>query len=165
MSLYSETLDWQFEANNPYMPVYYQGDLVGFFRQEYVSEIVKFLNEEAVLTRALKVACTDLIKHTGGDVSQVKYVMKKYIKMSERPKYGTKAIALLLHERQKELDLNSQEFTKFCDTFKVSPTELNSIYAGEAIDDALLAPLSRILGVSRERLLSVRDGSEEESVA
>jgi hypothetical protein len=164
MSLYSEALDWQFEANNPYVPVYYKGDLVGFFKQEYVSEIVKFLNEEAVLSRALKLACSDLLKHTGGDTSQVKRVMKKYIKMSERPKYGTRAIALLLHERQKELDLNSQEFTKFCDTFKLSPTELNNIYAGAAIDDTLLAPLSRILGIAKELLLQVRDGSEEESV-
>lgn len=145
------------------MPVYHKGDLVGFFKQEYASEIIKFLNEEEVLTKALKIACTDLIKKTGGDTSQVKHVMKKYIKISERPKYGTRAIAVLLGERQKELDLNSQEFTKFCDTFKLSPTELNNIYAGEPVDDIILAPLSRILGISKERLMEVRDGSEKET--
>ncbi|MBW4643379.1 MAG: hypothetical protein KME23_10385 [Goleter apudmare HA4340-LM2] len=165
MSSYNETLDWQFESSNLYMPIYYKGDLVGFLNQEYASEIIKFLNEEEVLTKALKKACTDLLQKTGGDTSQVKHMMKKYIKISERPKYGTRAIAVLLNQRQKELDLNSQEFTKFCDTFKVSPTELNNIYTGEVVDDILLAPLSRILGISKERLLAVRDGSEEESAA
>jgi hypothetical protein len=163
MSLYSETLDWQCQSNNPYTPVYHKGNLVGFFKQEYASEIIKFLNEEEILTKALKIACTDLIKKTGGDTNQVKHVMQKYIKISERPKYGTRAIAVLLGERQKELDLNNQEFTKFCDTFKLSPTELNNIYAGEAIDDIVLAPLSRILGISKERLLEVRNGSEKET--
>ncbi len=163
MSLHNEILDWQCESNNPYIPVYHQGDLVGFFKPGYADEIIQFLNEEKVLTKALKIACTDLIKRSGGDTSQVKYMMKKYIKISERPKYGTRAIALLLSDRQKELDLNSQEFTKFCDTFKLSPTELNNIYAGEAVDDILLAPLSRILGTSKEYLLEVRDGSEGET--
>ncbi|WP_017651225.1 hypothetical protein [Fortiea contorta] len=163
MSLCSENLDWQFKSNELYTPVYHKGDLVGFFKQEYASEIIKFLNEEEVLSKALKIACTDLIRKTGGDISQIKQVMKKYIKISERPKYGTRAIALLLGERQKELDLNNQEFTKFCDTFKLSPTELNNIYAGEAVEDILLAPLSRILGMSKERLLEVRDGVEGET--
>ncbi|AFY33881.1 hypothetical protein [Calothrix sp. PCC 7507] len=163
MSLHNEILDWECSSKTPYIPIYHKGDLVGFFKQEYASEVIKFLNEEAVLTKALKIACTDLIRKTGGDTSQVKQMMKKYIKISERPKYGTRAIALLLGERQKELDLNSQEFTKFCDTFKISPTELNNIYAGEVVDDILLAPLSRILGISKEHLLQVRDGSEEET--
>ncbi|MFN6530889.1 hypothetical protein [Nostoc sp. ChiSLP03a] len=82
------------------------------------------------------------------------------MKTSERPKYGTRAIAVLLQDRQKELDLSNQEFAKFCDTFKLSPTELNNIYAGEAFDDNLLAPLSRILGITKEQLLKVRDGCE-----
>jgi hypothetical protein len=161
MSIYSEPSDWQAESSDHFVPVYYQGNLTGFFKQEYADEIIRFLNEQEVLNKALRLACTDLIKKTGGDASQVKNLMKKYIKISERPKYGTRAIALLLKERQKELDLNIQEFTKFCDTFKVSPPELDSIYTGEAIDDNLLAPLSRILGMSKEQLLEVRDGVEE----
>ncbi|AUB40608.1 hypothetical protein COO91_06625 [Nostoc flagelliforme CCNUN1] len=108
-------------------------------------------------------ACTDLIKKIGGDTRKVNYLMEKYVKTSERPKHGTRAIAVLLQDRQKELDLSNQEFAKFCDTFKLSPTELNNIYAGEAFDDSLLAPLSRILGMAKEQLLKVRDGSEESS--
>ncbi|OUL28182.1 hypothetical protein [Nostoc sp. 106C] len=161
MSIYNEHSDWQAESSDSFVPVYYQGSLTGFFKQDYVDEIIRFLNEQEVLNKALRLACTDLIKKTGGDANQVKNLMKKYIKISERPKYGTRAIALLLNERQKELDLNIQEFTKFCDTFKVSPPELDNIYAGEAIDDSLLAPLSRILGLSKEQLLEVRDGVEE----
>jgi hypothetical protein len=161
MSPYNEPTDWQIESSDPFVPVYYQGYLTGFLKHDYADEIIKFLNEQEVLNKALRLACTDLAKKTGGDANQVKNLMKKYIKISERPKYGTRAIALLLKERQKELDLSSQEFTKFCDTFKVSPSELDDIYAGEPIDDNLLAPLSRILGMTREQLLQVRDGFEE----
>jgi hypothetical protein len=116
----------------------------------------------------LKKACTDLLKKTGRDISKVNHLIQKYIEFSERPKYGTRAMptavnyALLLQERQKELDLNNQEFTKFCDTFKISPTELNNIYAGEPIDDILLTPISRVLGISKERVQEVRDGTEAE---
>ncbi|MEH2045525.1 hypothetical protein [Nostoc sp.] len=163
MSLRNEPLDWHFESNEPYIPVYHKGDLVGFFKPEYASEIIKFLNEEEVLKKALKRACTDLIKKMGGDTRKVNYLMEKYVKTSERPKHGTRAIAVLLDDRQKELDLSNQEFAKFCDTFKLSPTELNNIYAGETFDDSLLAPLSRILGLAKERLLEVRDGSEKSS--
>ena len=163
MSLRNEPLDWQLETNNPYIPVYHQGNLVGFFKPEYASEIIKFLNEEEVLKKALKMACTDLIKKLGGDPRKVYYLMDKYIKTSERPKHGIRAIAVLLQDRQKELDLSNQEFTKFCDTFKLSPTELNNIYAGQAFDDSLLAPLSRILGMGKERLVEVRDASEQQS--
>jgi len=163
MSLRNEPLDWHFESNEPYIPVYHKGDLVGFFKPEYASEIIKFLNEEEVLKKALKMACTDLIKKMGGDTRKVYYLMERYVKTSERPKHGTRAIAVLLRDRQKELDLSNQEFAKFCDTFKLSPTELNNIYTEEAFDNSLLAPLSRILGMTKERLLEVRDGSEESS--
>ncbi|RCJ28584.1 hypothetical protein A6770_22825 [Nostoc minutum NIES-26] len=144
MSLRNKPLSWQLEPNAPYIPIYHKGNLVGFFKQEYASEIIKFLNEDEVLKKALKKACTDLLQKTGSDTKHVNFLIQKYIKISERPKYGTRAIALLLNERQKELELSNQEFTKFCDTFKLSPTELNHIYTGEAVDDSLLMPLSRI---------------------
>ncbi|MCC5638935.1 hypothetical protein LC593_24515 [Nostoc sp. CHAB 5844] len=160
--LRNEPSDWQFDPDAAYIPIYHKGNLVGFFKQEYANEITKFLNEEEVLKKALKKACTDLLKKTGSDTSKVNHLIQKYIKISERPKFGTRAIALLLQERQKELDLNNQEFTKFCDTFKISPTELNNIYAGEIIDDSLLAPISRVLGISKERVQEVRDGAETE---
>ena len=160
--LRNEPSDWQCDPDTAYIPIYHKGNLVGFFKQEYANEITKFLNEEEVLKKALRKACTDLLKKTGGDTSKVNHLIQKYIKISERPKFGTRAIALLLQERQKELDLNNQEFTKFCDTFKISPTELNNIYAGESIDNSLLAPIARVLGISKERVQEVRDGAEAE---
>ncbi|WP_066376395.1 MULTISPECIES: hypothetical protein [unclassified Anabaena] len=164
MRLRDEQLDWELDSQDAYVPVYHQGDLVGFFKQDYAEELIKFLNEDEVLKKALKIACVDLLKAAGKDISKVDILMEKYIKISERPKYGTRAIALLLRERQEELDLGNQEFAKFCDTFKLSPTELNNIYAGEEVDDSLLAPLARILGITKERLLTVRDGSEDTNV-
>ncbi|WP_269144839.1 hypothetical protein [Nostoc sp. WHI] len=40
---------------------------------------------------------------------------------------------------------------------------VQSIYGGETFDDSLLAFLSRILGIAKERSLKARDGSEESS--
>jgi hypothetical protein len=161
MSLRNEPLDWQVNSDEAYVPISHKGDLVGFIKQEYANEIITYLNEDEVLKKALKIACIDLLQKTGGDPSKVNYLIKKYIKLSERPKYGSRAIALLLKERRKELDLSDTEFTKFCDTFKVSPLELNNIYTGEPVDDSLLLPLTRILGITKERLLEVRDGTED----
>ncbi|KYC42531.1 hypothetical protein WA1_21465 [Scytonema hofmannii PCC 7110] len=165
MSLRKEPLDWQLNASEIYLPFHYKGSLVGFLKQEFADEVLKVLNEDEVLKKALKIACAELIKQSGGELSQVKDLMKKYIKISERPKHGTRAIAILLGERQQELDLNNQEFAKFCDTFKLSPVELNNIYAGEPLDDSLLAPLSRILGISKTELCEIRDGCEREIVS
>jgi hypothetical protein len=162
MSLRNEPQDWQFESHEPFVPVYYQGKVVGVIKQEYAANLTKFLNEDELLTKALKRACLDLVKQSGGDTSQVKDLMKKYIKMSEKPKFGTRAIAFLLRERQEELDLGDPEFTKFCDTFKLSPDELNNIYAGESVEDSYLVPLSRILGITKEKLIEVRDGTAKE---
>ncbi|AKG23098.1 hypothetical protein [Calothrix sp. 336/3] len=161
MSLRNEPLDWHLGESEKYLPIYYQNEIAGFFKQEYADEIIRFLNEEARLTKALQKACQDLLKSSGADAPQVKDLMKKYIKMSEPAKHGTRAIAQLLKERQVELDLGKQEFSKFCDSFKVSPLELDSIYAGEPLDDNLLLPLSRILGVPKERLQEIRDKKRE----
>jgi hypothetical protein len=162
MSLRNEPQDWQFESDESFVPVYYQGKVVGVMKQEYAANLTKLLNEDELLKKALKRACVDLIKQSGGDTSQVKDLMKKYIKMSERPKFGTRAIAFLLRERQEELDLGDREFTKFCDTYKLSPAELNNVYAGEPVEDGLLVPLSRILGITKEKLIEVRDGTAKE---
>jgi hypothetical protein len=164
MSLRKESLDWQLQEKTYYSEFYYKGSLVGFLKQEIASEIINFLNEEDILKKALKIACLDLIKQSGGEMNEVNDLMKKYIKMCERPKYGTRAIAALLRDRQQELDLSNQEFAKFCDTFKLSPVELNNIYAGEPIDDTLLAPLSRILGISKPELGEIRDGAGKEVI-
>lgn len=163
MSLRNEPLDWQVNTQDNYVPIYHKGNLVGFFKQEYANEVIQFLNEDEVLKKALKRACLDVLKATGKDPNKVNHLIKQYIKISERPKYGTRAIAILLRERQAELDLSDSEFTKFCDTFKLSPEELSQIYAGEAVEDSLLAPLTRILNIAKERLLSVRDGNEDDS--
>jgi hypothetical protein len=162
MSLRNEPPDWQLPSNENYLPIYYKGELAGFFKQEYADKILKFLNEDALVKKALTKACIDLAKQTGGDANTVKELIKRYIKMSQRPKYGTLAIANFLRERQQEIDISDKEFIKFCDSYMVSPEQLNDIYAGKPIDDSLIAPLARILNVSQARLFEVRDGREAE---
>ncbi len=48
MSLRHEALAWQLEANATYLPVYYKGELAGFFKQEFSDEILNFLNESPI---------------------------------------------------------------------------------------------------------------------
>ena len=162
MSLRNEPSDWQLPSNENYLPLYYKGELAGFFKQEYAEKILKFLNEDALLKKALTKACIDLAQQIDGDANTVRELIKKYIKLSQRPKYGTLAIANFLRERQQEIDVGDQEFIKFCDSYMVSPEQLNDIYAGKPIDDSLIAPLARILNLSQARLLEVRDGREKE---
>jgi hypothetical protein len=164
MSLRNEPDSWQLSSTEHYLPISHQGTTAGFLKEEYAAEITKLLNDETMLKKALKLACIDLVKQSGGDPSQVKVMIKKYLKMVEIPKYGTKAIAILLKERQQELDLGEREFVKFCDSFKLPPSELSKIYAGGNIDDSFISPLSRILGVSKSRLFEIRDGSEERDI-
>jgi hypothetical protein len=84
--------------------------------------------------------------------------MQQYLAKTERPRSGTGAIAILLEERQEELDLTDEEFAKFCDTFRLSREELRNIYAGEDIENTQLAPLSRILGMTIDEIIEVWRG-------
>ncbi|MFH7025125.1 MAG: hypothetical protein ACHBN1_06925 [Heteroscytonema crispum UTEX LB 1556] len=67
--------------------VQYKGKVVEVIKQEYATNLIKFLNEDELLTKALKRACIDLVKQSGGDTSQVKDLMKKYITSTLRRKF------------------------------------------------------------------------------
>lgn len=160
----NKPLPWQFNPNEPYVPIYFEDQVVvGFCRPEYAPRLVELLNEEEKLRKAMHLACLDLLKHSGGDPSQVQALIKKYIKKTERPKHGTGAIAFLLRDRQEELDISDKEFVRFCDSYKLSPEALKEIYAGKKIDNGQLLVLSRILGKSIEELIEVRDGVKEKN--
>ena len=159
MPLNNKSLTWQFDPYDPYFPILYEGVEVGFCTLEFSARIVEVLNEEGKLRKALELACLDLIRQSGGDPNQVEELMKKYLVRTERPKYGTGAIAFLLRDRQEELDVSDKEFALFCDSYKLSREELNGIYEGNQITNSQLVVLSRILGKSIEELTKVRDGS------
>jgi hypothetical protein len=42
MSLRNEPLDWQVESNEPFIPVYHKGDLVGFLNQNMLAKLLSF---------------------------------------------------------------------------------------------------------------------------
>ena len=158
MTLINKPLTWEYYPDDTYVPITHEETVVGFCRPEFAVRIVEAMNEEERLRKALRIACLDLLRTTGGDITKVDELLGKYIARAERPKYGTRAIAFLLRERQKELDISDQEIAKFCDTYRLSVRELKNIYAGEEIYDSMLGPLSRILGLSVEELIAVRDG-------
>ncbi len=154
----SQPLPWQFNQTKSLVPVTYNGGVVGFCYAEYAEKIVGILNEEDKLRKALRVACLDVIKRTGGDPKQIEQVMKKYLAMGQRPKYGSFAIAYLLRDRQEELDVSDKEFARFCDSYRLSLPDLRNIYQGKPIDDILIDPIARILGKPASEVLEVRDG-------
>jgi hypothetical protein len=116
------------------------------------------LNEEEKVRKALQLACYDLVSRQGGSSDGVNDLVQQYLAKAGRPKQGAAAIALLLKERQDELDVSDEEFAKFCGTFRLSREELEGIYAGAEIESKQLTPLSRILGLSVDDLITVWQG-------
>lgn len=152
---------WQFHPKEPYLPVTYEGKVVGLCKPEYAMRMLEVLNDEEKVRKALLLACLDLMRQSNGDPNEAEQLVKKYLAKAERPKYGTRAIAAMLHDRQEQLDISDDEFAKFCDSYKLSRKELQGIYAGLKIGDIQLGPLSRILGRSAEDLMAVRDGGSK----
>lgn len=155
----NQPLPWAMNPNGAYVPVSYEGRMVGLCRPDFAKRIIDTLNDDERLRKALEMACSDLLEKTGGS-SSVDELMQHYLVKAERPKSGVGAIALLLQERQEELDLTDEEFAKFCDTFRLSRHELHEIYAGVDLDSSQLPPLSRILGLTTDELLHVWRGSD-----
>lgn len=156
-TLREESLTWQFDANDTYVPITRNGKTVGFFKPNHAHRIVEMLNETDKLQKAMKLACAELLRQTGQDPVNVDAAVKHFIAQVERPKAGTGAIAALLRDRQDELDVNEDEFVRFCETYRLSKDKLNDIFAGEGVPDRLLGPLARILGITVERLIEIRD--------
>ena len=144
-----------------YIPILHQGELIGYCKPDYAEEIVEILNEEQRLEKALRLACLDLIRKAGGKRSKVDDLMKKYMERAKRPKYGPRAIAILLRERQEQLRVSAPEFIKFCDIHKISPEDLKDISAGKAIDPSLIAPIARIVGKTSTEIKAILEGPLE----
>lgn len=45
----------------------------------------------------------------------------------------------------------------FCQSFKLSGVDLGNLYAGDGIDDSLIPSLAKILGISQQELIKLRD--------
>lgn len=150
---------WTSNINEQYLPIAHLGEVVGFCKSNYAARLLETLNDDETLRKALQLACYDLVARSGGSSSQVNDLVQQYLIKAARPKQGVGAIALLLHERQEELDLTDDEFAKFCDTFRLSRQELAAIYGGQEVDSKHLTPLSRILGITVDELLAVWQGA------
>ena len=159
MSLRNESLPWQFDSKDLYVPITYEGTVVGYGKPKFAARVVEALNEEDRFSKALQIACLDLLRQSGGDPNRLPEMMRRYLARAERPKSGTAAIAALLRDRQEEIDIGDDEFCRFCDSYRLSREELREIHAGKEIGDHQLLPLSRILGRSVEELADIRDGA------
>jgi hypothetical protein len=151
----NRSLPWNFNPGESYVPVSYEGTVIGFCQSAHAREIVETLNNEKILRKALHLACYDLMARSGGSSSGIEDLMQHYVDRVKRPVTGTAAIALLLQGRQADLDLTDEEFARFCDTFRLSRGELRSIYAGEEIESNQLNPLARILGMTVDEVIAV----------
>jgi len=155
----------EFNPDRNYIAITYDDIEVGFCTPEFASRIVETLNESEqlredneVLSKALQIACLDLLKRTGGSPTRANKLMQRYLEQSKRPEHGSRAIAYLLRDRQRELNVSEKEFAFFCNSYRLSPQELKAIYKGKDISDEQIKVLSRILGKSVQELLEVRDG-------
>jgi hypothetical protein len=165
MTQTNQPLRLQVDHYRSYIALYSDETEVGFCTPEFAAKIVETFNEyerlheeNETLNKALQLACMDLIRRSGGNGSQVNKLLKKYLEKAKRPEHGTRAIAFLLRERQKALDLSTREFVRFCYSYKLTPQELKDIYSGKDVSDQQLRVLARILGKSVEDLTEVRDG-------
>lgn len=155
----------EFDPDRAYIAITYDEMEVGFCTPEFASRIVETLNESEqlredheTLTKALQIACIDILKRSGGDPSQANRLMQRYLEKAKRPEHGTRAIAYMLRDRQRELNVSDKQFARFCDSYRLSPQELRDIYRGKEISDEQLKLLSRILGRTVQELMEVRDG-------
>ncbi len=151
-------LAWTSDPQASFVPIFYDGAIVGFGKADMAGKMTELLNAQEKMYKALRLSCLDYIRKSGGDTSRVEELMRKYIARAERPKYGSRAVAAILRDRQIELNVSDREFVRFCETYKLSLQELKEIYAGEEIIDSQLGPISRILGMSMEELIQIRDG-------
>lgn len=162
MELRDHVQSWNLNTKDPYLPISYEGQIIGFCKPNYAVRIIKLLNEEENSRKALYKACNDLVALQGGNSDEVKQYVKKYLSMAKRPTHGLGAIMALLKDRQRELDLSDQEFVKFCDSYKLSAQELKNICDDKEIKDQSLHAIARILGISFDDLLVIRYGFKHE---
>ena len=161
MTQVKEPPPWEFHPDRPYVPIFHEGELVAYCQPVYAQKIVEVLNEQETLRKAIRIACADLIRKTGGDRSQVENLVKKYIARAERPKFGPRAIAAMLIDRQKDLQVSPKEFLKFCDSYKISAQQLKEIAEGKEIGSSSIEPLARILGITAAEVMEVLNGNPE----
>lgn len=159
MALPNDPPSWQFNSDKHYCPIMHQGKVVGFGRPKFAARIVDLLNEEEKLRQAMKLVCRDLLTRMGRSPDEANELMTEYLARATRPKSGVAAIAVLLLDRQAELDISTDEFAKFCDSYKLSRGELSDIYTGKELNNSQLGPLSRILGRTIDDLLEIWQGS------
>lgn len=153
-------LPWECSAKSAYVPLCHEGAIVGFCDPDYASAIAASLNEAEILQRALYQACYDLVARTGGSPDHVAELVQRYRSKVERPLQGSALIAVMLRERQINLDLTEDEFAKFCDSYRLSRSELREIYQGEEVESHQLIPLSRILGKTVDEVIEAWKGDE-----
>lgn len=152
---------WQSDPHTPYTPIFYEEEMVGFCKPSYASRILEILNEEDRCRRALRIACEDLAARSRDSFDTADDLMQQYLAKTARPKRGASLIALLLKERQEDLDLSDEEFAKFCDSYRLSRQELKNIYGGAEIESGQLTPLSRILGITVDEVIEAWKGKDQ----
>jgi hypothetical protein len=161
MATLRQSLPWESNPGESFVPISHEGKIVGVCKSEYANRIIETLNEDELLRRALHLACYDLVARSGGSTESIDSLIQHYIAKAERPKRGTALIARLLKDRQQDLDVTDDEFAKFCSTYRLSRDELNGIYAGVDIDSNQLTALSRILGMTVDEVIHAWKGSDK----
>lgn len=159
MVLPNEPLPWQSSSEDVYIPLLFEKEVVGFCKPGYAAQIAEVMNDEKKARKALYMVCADLVKRSQGRLGSIEELVEEYLERASVPRTGTRAIALLLQNRQEELGVTDKEFITFCDSYRLSPSKLKEIYTGNAvIESTLFAPIARILGQSVEEVIQIVQG-------
>jgi len=175
----NQSLRLQFNPNRSYIPISYEDADVGLCTPEFAASIVDTINKSEklqqenekltqynkTLNKALKMACTDLVKQLGGTPQQINELFKQYVDRFKRPDHGSRAIMFLLRDRQEQLDISDKEFVRFCDSYKLSPQDLRDIYGGKEISDEQIGAIARIVGRAPKELIQIRDGFTDNEIS
>ncbi len=161
----NQPLRLHFNSNNAYIEILYGDIQVGFCKPEFAAKLMESLNkdrelqeENQKLNKALQIACWDLMMMYGGKPTQVNQLIMRYLDKAKRPEHGTRAIAMLLLDRQKGMKMSNREFAIFCNSHKLPPKELMDIFMEKDVSDRQLGPISRIVGKTIQELMEIRDG-------
>lgn len=149
---------WEIHQDEQFTAVFHHQKLVGLITPSYAEKLIKLLNTEESAANALRLACEELLPVNQRSPENIRVLMGEFIKKTRRPKAGPLAVAMLLQERQKSLDLTNQEFLRFCDSYKLPPAQLKSIYTGKEVPFDWLPALARILGISSDAVMNVITG-------
>ncbi len=66
-------------------------------------------------------------------------------------------LSQMLQQRQQELGMDDEQFLAYCEALRLESRDFQGIFAGDYIQNGLLAPLAKVLNTTIDELVNLRD--------